>query len=77
MLKTILSSRNEDERKKVAVLEKISAEGILTRDTTTDLIEIIDDSDLQKILPDNADLPKFSQPAEVTLEPLRNYANYE
>jgi hypothetical protein len=77
MLKQILTSRDDTERKAIENIANISANGVLARHPTTGGFEIIADDELQAILDDNQGLPKISRPADATLEPLRDYVDDE
>jgi hypothetical protein len=75
MLKQILTSRDDADRKAVASAAKTSADGVLVRHPGSGRFEIIDDEELQAILDSNKGLPKINRPADATLEPLRDYVN--
>jgi len=75
MLKQILSSSDDTDRKAVKDAVSGVAEGVLARDPANGLFEIIDDDDLQAILDQNDQLPKLSRPGDATLEPLHDYAD--
>lgn len=75
MLKQILSSRDDSDRKAVEEAADTAADGVLARDPSNGQFEIIEDEDLQAILDDNQDLPNLTRPADATLEPLRDYAD--
>jgi len=75
MLKQILSSRDESDRKAIEEAADVATEGVLARDPSNGQFEIIEDDDLQAILNENQGLPKLSRPADATLEPLRDYAD--
>ena len=77
MLKQILSSSDEEDRKAIKDVASGAVEGVLARDPTTGYFEIIDDDDLQIILDENKQLPKLSRPSDATLEPLHDYADPE
>ena len=73
MLKQILTSRDDTDRKAVESAAGTSADGILARHPASGRFEIIDDDELQAILDSNQGLPKVSRPADATLEPLHDY----
>lgn len=75
MLKVILSSRNDADRKAIARAANSTAEGVLARHPESGGFEIIEDDELQEILDRNEDLPNFTRPADVTLEPLHDYVD--
>jgi len=77
MLKQILTSRDDTERKAVASAAKTSADGVLVRHPQSGSFEIIEDEELQAILDLNTGLPKIRRPADPTLEPLRDYVEFE
>ena len=77
ILKQILSSKDAENRKAVEEAAKSTAEGVLARDPATGIFEIIEDDELQAILDSGQDLPKLSRPSDVTVEPLRDYADSE
>lgn len=77
MLKQMLSSRDSSERDAIAQVADTSAEGVLARDTGNGRFEIIEDDDLQAILDANKGLPNLDRPSDVTLEPLKDYADDE
>jgi carboxylesterase type B len=76
-LKHILASSNDQNRNAIADAADTATDGVLARDPATGFFEIIDDADLQTILDSNSDLPQLSRPVDVTLEPLRDYADNE
>lgn len=76
-LKQILASSNEHNHKAIADAANTATDGVLARDPATGFFKIIDDTDLQAILDANSDLPQLSRPVDVTLEPLRDYADNE
>ena len=76
-LKQILSSSDQQNRKAIEEAANTATDGVLARDPATGYFEIIDDTDLQAILDTNSDLPKLTRPADVTLEPLHDYADDE
>ena len=77
ILKQILSSNDVENREAVKEAAKSHSEGVLARDPATGYFEIIEEDELQAILDSGQDLPKLSRPADVTLEPLRDYADSE
>jgi hypothetical protein len=77
MLKVMLSSRDDGERKAIEAAADTSVNGVLARDPANGQFEIIEDDDLQAILDDNQGLPKLSRPADATLEPIRDYVDDE
>ena len=77
MLKVMLSSRDETERKAIEDAAKTATEGVLARDPVNGGFEIIEDNELQAILDDNQGLPKISRPADATSKPLNDYADDE
>ncbi len=77
MLKVMLTSRDESDRKSIAEAANSATEGVLARDPRNGAFQIIDNDDLQAILDDNQGLPELRRPADVTLEPLRDYAEEE
>jgi hypothetical protein len=77
MLKQILSSNDAENRKAVGEAAKTTGDGVLARDPATGYFEIIDEDELQAIVDSGQDLPKLSRPADVTVEPLHDYADNE
>ena len=77
MLKQILSSDDVENRKAVGDVAKTTGDGVLARDPATGFFQIIDEDELQAIVDSGQDLPKLSRPADVTVEPLRDYADSE
>ena len=75
MLKQILSSKDGKDRDAVRDAARTNADGVLALDPATGLFEIIGDDELQAILDQEQDLPKLSRPADVTVEPLHDYAD--
>lgn len=75
VLKQILSSNDVENREAVKEAAKSTGEGVLARDPATGYFEIIEEDELQAILDSGQDLPKLSRPTDVTLEPLRDYAD--
>lgn len=75
MLKAMLTSRDRSEREAIEKAANSATEGVLARDTQNGDFQIIDDNELQAILDDNQGLPELRRPADVTLEPLRDYAD--
>jgi hypothetical protein len=75
MLKIMLSSRDDAERKAIEDAADTSVDGVLARDPANGQFEIIEDNDLQAILDENQGLPEMSQPADATLEPIRDYVD--
>lgn len=75
MLKVMLTSRDDTDRKAIKEVADTAIDGVLARDPVNGHFEIIDDNDLQAILDNNQGLPKLTRPADATLEPLRDYAN--
>ena len=73
MLKVMLSSRDNSDRKAIEETARSDAEGVLARNPATGRFELIGDDELQAILESNQDMPKISKPADATLEPLRDY----
>lgn len=73
MLKQILTSRDDAERKSIESAAKTSADGVLARHPASGRFEVIDDEELQAILDNNKGLPEISRPADAMLEPLRDY----
>ena len=77
ILKQILASNDAENRKAVEAAARSTGEGVLARDPATGYFEIIEDDELQTILDSGQDLPKLSRPADVTVEPLHDYADSE
>lgn len=75
MLKVMLSSRNESDRKAIEEAANTAVDGVLVRDTANGQFEIIDDDDLQAILDEVQGLPNISRPADATVEPIRDYVD--
>ncbi|MDH4073957.1 MAG: hypothetical protein OEV41_12720 [Gammaproteobacteria bacterium] len=75
MLKVILSSRDNTERKAIARAARTSTDGVLARHPASGRFEIIEDDELKAILDENRGLPKISRPDDATLVPLRDYAD--
>ena len=75
MLKAMLSSRDDADRKAIEEAADTSANGVLARDPVNGQFEIIEDNELQAILNDNQGLPEMSRPADATLEPIRDYVD--
>ena len=75
MLKQILTSKDTKDRDAVRDAAKTNTEGVLALDPATGLFEIIEDEALQVILEQERNLPKISRPADVTVEPLHDYAD--
>jgi hypothetical protein len=73
MLKQILSSKDGENRKAVGDAAKTAGNGVLARDPQTGYFEIIDEDELQAIVDSGQELPKLSQPADVTIHPLHDY----
>lgn len=71
-LQKILASTDDDTRSAIQSILREEEEGVLARDPTTGLFEIISDADLQAILENSNDLPKTRRAADVTLEPANN-----
>lgn len=77
MLKVMLSSRDDAERKAIEQAADTAVNGVLARDPANGQFEIIDDDELQAILSENQGLPEMSRPADATLEPIRDYVDEE
>ena len=77
MLKQILSSNDVENRKAVGDAAKTTGDGVLARDPATGYFQIIDEDELQAIVDSGQELPKLSRPADVTAEPLHDYADSE
>lgn len=75
MLQAILASRDRGDRKAIEKVANSATEGILARDTQNGEFQIIADDDLQAILDENQGLPELRRPSDVTLEPLRDFAD--
>ena len=78
MLKQILTSSDDEDRNAIRDAAADSApEGVLARDTSTGIFEMINEADMLTILNENDNLPRLSRPADVTVEPLHDYADSE
>jgi len=77
MLKVILASRDGSDREAIASAANTSSEGVLARNRNNGQYEIIEDEELQAIVKANRNLPKFTRPTDVTLEPLHDYVDDE
>jgi len=75
MLKVMLSSRDDADRKAIEKAANTAVDGVLARDPVNGEFEIIDDDDLQAILDQNHGLPEISRPADATLEPIHDYVD--
>jgi len=73
MLKQILTSRDDTERKAIESAANTSANGVLARHPASGRFEVIDDEELQAILDNNKGLPEISRPADAMLKPLNDY----
>jgi hypothetical protein len=73
MLKAILSSRNDRDRKAIEATARSESEGVLARNPASGRFELIGEEELEKILESHRALPKIRKPADATLEPLRDY----
>lgn len=73
MLKRILTSRDDTERKAVESAANTSADGVLARHPASGRFEVIDDEELQAILDNNKGLPEIRRPADAMLKPLHDY----
>lgn len=77
MLKVMLSSRDDADRKAIEQAADSATEGVLARHPESGSFEIISEEELEKILEVNDDLPKISRPADATIEPLHDYVDDE
>lgn len=75
MLKVMLTSRDQGERRAIEDVARTTTEGVLARHPASGRFEIIDDDELQAILDENQGLPKITRPADATIEPLRDYVD--
>jgi hypothetical protein len=75
MLKQILASNDRTNRTAIEEVSGSNIEGVLARDMATGYFEIIDNDELQAILDQNEDLPKFTRPSDPTIEPLHDYVD--
>lgn len=75
MLKVILCSRDDTDRKAIEETVSSDADGVLARHPASGRFELIGDEELQAILETNQDMPRISKPADATLEPLRDYVD--
>lgn len=75
MLKVILTSRDDADRKAIKEVADTTIDGVLARDLVNGRFEIINDDELQAILDDNQGQPKLTRPIDATVNPLRDYAN--
>jgi hypothetical protein len=76
-LNIMLTSSDAIEREAIEEVAKMNEQGVLARDPQGGNFEIIDDAELQAILDSNRDLPKTSQPAEISLVPANDADNAE
>ena len=77
-LKHILAAKDDQDRRAIEKAVQSHDEGVLARNQDNGEFEIIGDEELQAIVDDSSfDLPKLSKPADVTLEPLHDYADDE
>lgn len=70
-LESLLQSGDEDTRGAIREVLSGQQEGVLARDPSTGLFQVISEEDLKNILDDNQDLPGRRRPASATLEPAR------
>ena len=77
MLKVMLSSRDDSDRKAIEEAADNATEGVLARNPSSGSFEIISEEELEKILEVNDDLPKISRPADATIQPLHDYVDDE
>lgn len=75
MLKVMLSSRDDSDRKAIAKAARANGNGVLARHPASGRFEIIDDDELAAIIDANRHLPRISKPDDATLVPLRDYAD--
>jgi len=77
MLKQMLSSRNNSDKDAIEKVAATPVEGVLARDPANGQFEIIEDDELRMILEASKGLPKLVRPTDVTLQPLKDYADEE
>ena len=77
MLKVMLTSKDENDRKAIEAAAAGNDNGVLARIPGSGSFEIIRDDELDEILAANDDLPKISKPADATVEPLKDYPDDE
>jgi len=75
MLKVMLSSRDDSDRKAIAKAARATGEGILARHPSSGRFEIIDEAELAAIVDANRHLPRISKPEDATIVPLKDYAD--
>ena len=75
MLKVMLSSRDDSDRKAIAKAARANGEGVLARHPSSGRFEIIDDIELAAIVDANRHLPRISKPDDATIVPLKDYAD--
>ena len=68
-LKSILKSSDTDAKKSIAEAAKSGDEGVLARDTATGHFEILDDTDLQKVIEQDRNPAKQQKVDDVSYEP--------
>lgn len=75
MLKVMLSSRDNSDRRAIEKAADTATEGVLARNSGNGQFEIVEDEYLQAILSDMQGLPTLSRPTDATVEPLRDYVD--
>ncbi len=73
MLKRILTTRDDSERRAIRAAVDSNSEGVLARSPRSGSFAIIDDDELQAILDTFDTPPKVRRPSDAIREPLRDY----
>ncbi len=74
-LRKILKSSDEEAKRPIAAAATSSDEGVLARDMATGHFEILDDTDLQRIIEQDLNPAKQDQVADVIHEPVFDKEN--
>ena len=74
-LKKILKSSDEKAKKSIAAAANSGDEGVLARDTATGHFEILDDTDLQRIIGQDLNPPNQDKVADIIYEPAFDSVN--
>lgn len=74
MLKRILTTRDDSERRAIRAAVDTNSDGVLARSPRSGSFAIIDDDELEAILDTFDKPPKVRRPSDALREPLRDYA---